>query len=264
MTFEEFKDEKLMAPQECSATNSFKPKDELKLKAIPDSYEWNNYGMVSPVKNQGSCGSCWTFSTVGSLESHWNILQKGKNVTFSEQQLVDCAGDFDNHGCKGGLPSHAFEYIKYAGGIESDVTYPYTAKDGTCVFRRSIAVGYVRHGSYNITQGDEVELAERLYNSGPISVSFQVIAGFKSYLTGVYSVDNCGKTTQDVNHAVLATGFGTENGAAYWNVKNSWGAAWGNQGYFKIARGTNMCAIAQCNSYPLIDERQLEGLESTA
>ena len=73
--------------------------------------------MVSPVKNQGSCGSCWTFSTVGSLEAHWNILGKGKNVTFAEQQLVDCAGDFDNHGCQGGLPSHAFEYIRYAKGI---------------------------------------------------------------------------------------------------------------------------------------------------
>lgn len=150
MSFEEFKAEKLMLPQDCSATNSFKVKED-KVKAIPEAYEWNNYGMVSPVKNQGSCGSCWTFSTVGSLESHWNILGKGKNVTFSEQQLVDCAGDFDNHGCNGGLPSHAFEYIRYAGGIESDVTYPYTAKNGQCVFRRQIAVGYVRHGSYNIT-----------------------------------------------------------------------------------------------------------------
>lgn len=71
--------------------------------------------MVSPVKNQGNCGSCWTFSTVGAMESHWNILGKGKNQTFSEQQLVDCAGAFDNHGCNGGLPSHAFEYIKYNG-----------------------------------------------------------------------------------------------------------------------------------------------------
>jgi len=142
------------------------------------------------------------------MESHWNILGKGKNVTFSEQQLVDCAGDFDNHGCSGGLPSHAFEYIRYAGGLESDVTYPYTAKNGQCVFRRGISVGYVKYGSFNITQGDEVELADRLYNVGPIAVSFQVITGFKNYQSGVYKVSNCGKTTQDVNHAVLATGFG--------------------------------------------------------
>lgn len=161
MTFEEFKADKLMAPQECSATNSFKIAH--KSVSIPDSYEWASTGMVSPVKNQGSCGSCWTFSTVGALESHWNILGKGRNTTFSEQQLLDCAGDFDNHGCNGGLPSHAFEYIRHAGGIESDLTYPYTAKDGSCVFRKHIAVGYVRFGSYNITQGDENELAQKLY-----------------------------------------------------------------------------------------------------
>ena len=252
MTFEEFKADKLMTPQNCSATNSFKLPS---VSAIPDSYEWNNYGMVSPVKNQGSCGSCWTFSTVGSLESHWNILGKGKNTTFAEQQLVDCAGDFDNHGCNGGLPSHAFEYIRHAGGIESDITYPYTAKNGQCVFRRNLAVGYVRFGSYNITQGDEKELAERLYDSGPVAVSFQVISGFKNYASGVYSVTNCGTGTQDVNHAVLATGYGNDNGKNFWNIKNSWGAAWGNQGYFKMERDINMCAIAQCNSYPLI-ERQ--------
>ena len=156
MTFEEFEETRLMAPQQCSATNELKIKDEFKLSAVPESYEWNDLKMVSPVKNQGQCGSCWAFSTVGCMEAHWNILGKGKNLTFAEQQLVDCAGDFDNHGCNGGLPSHAFEYIKHAGGLESDVTYPYTAKNGNCVFRPEVSVGYVQHGSYNITQGDEV------------------------------------------------------------------------------------------------------------
>jgi len=264
MTFEEFSVKRLMLPQECSATNALKVKDEIKLKAIPETYEWNDYKMVTAVKNQGGCGSCWTFSTVGSLESHWNILGKGKNITFSEQQLVDCAGDYDNDGCNGGLPSHAFEYIRYAGGIESDVTYPYTAKDGTCVFRKGIAVGYVKYGSYNVTQGDEVELAERLYNAGPMAVSFQVISGFQNYKTGVYKANNCGTSTQDVNHAVLATGYGVDNGAQFWNVKNSWGESWGNHGYFKIERGTNMCAFAQCNSYPLIDNDSLNHLEVKA
>lgn len=242
-----------MAPQNCSATSFLKIKDSVKAQAVPSSYEWNDYGMVSPVKNQGACGSCWTFSTVGAMESHWNILGKGRNQTFAEQQLVDCADDFDNHGCNGGLPSHAFEYIKHVGGLESDVTYPYKASTNKCVHRPEISVAYCKYGSYNITQGDEEELAERLYNAGPISVSFQVINGFKNYAGGVYSVDNCGTGTQDVNHAVLATGFGEEKGMSFWNVKNSWGASWGANGYFKINRGKNMCAIAQCNSYPLID-----------
>jgi len=251
MTFEEFKQDKLMAPQECSATNSFTIPP--KAVSVPESFDWTSTGMVSPVKNQGSCGSCWTFSTVGALEAHWNILGKGRNQTFAEQQLVDCAGAFDNHGCQGGLPSHAFEYIRYAGGIETGMTYPYTAQNGNCSFRKNLAVGYVRFGSYNITQGDEKELAEKLFTTGPVSVSFQVIPGFKSYAGGVYTVDNCGKTTKDVNHAVLATGFGNESGKNFWNVKNSWGSAWGTAGYFKIERGVNMCAIAQCNSYPLVD-----------
>lgn len=96
-------------------------------------------------------------------------------------------------------------------------------------------------------------MAEKLYDAGPIAVSFQVIKGFNNYVSGVYSVDNCGTTTQDVNHAVLATGYGNESGKNFWNVKNSWGAGWGNNGFFKISRGNNMCAIAQCNAYPLID-----------
>ncbi len=80
-----------------------------------------------------------------------------------------------------------------------------------------------------------------------------MITGFKNYAGGVYSVNNCGKTTQDVNHAVLATGFGVEGGKKFWNIKNSWGATWGVQGYFKMERDNNMCAVAQCNAYPLID-----------
>jgi cathepsin H len=114
MTFEEFKNAKLMAPQNCSATHDFKI--ERKSLDIPTNFDWLNKGVVTPVKDQGDCGSCWTFSTVGAMESHWNILGKGRNVSFS-QQLVDCAGNFNNFGCDGGLPSQAFEYIRYAGGL---------------------------------------------------------------------------------------------------------------------------------------------------
>jgi len=115
MTFEEFKSKKLMEPQNCSATYNLKPQN--KHASIPDYFDWVDQTVVTPVKNQGDCGSCWTFSTVGAMESHWNILKKGVNVLFSEQQLVDCAGDFDNYGCDGGLPSQAFEYIRHVGGL---------------------------------------------------------------------------------------------------------------------------------------------------
>ena len=108
---------------------------------LPKNFDWRDDSreIVTPVKNQGQCGSCWTFSTTGSLEAHWK-LHKNETVLLSEQQLVDCAGDFDNHGCNGGLPSHAFEYIKHNGGIESEATYPYKAMDQSCTFNSDYVV----------------------------------------------------------------------------------------------------------------------------
>jgi cathepsin H len=186
------------------------------------------------------------------MEAHWNILQKGKNLTFSEQQLVDCAGDFKNKGCNGGLPSQAFEYIRY-NGLELGSSYPYVAANRPCKHNVSKNVAYAKYGSYNVTKGNEQELAEKLATKGPISVTFHVTASFRNYAGGVYTVKNCPNTSRDVNHAVLATGYGTEKGLKFWNIKNSWGASWGVKGYFKMERDVNMCGVAQCNAYPLID-----------
>jgi len=122
------------------------------------------------VKDQGGCGSCWTFSTVGCLESA-HLIKYGTLATYAEQQLVDCAGAFDNYGCAGGLPSYAFEYIYYNGGIESEDSYPYTAVDGTCVSDSSNYILAVNTGSVNITAGNEVELKTAVY-SAPVSVAF--------------------------------------------------------------------------------------------
>lgn len=165
--------------------------------------------------------------------------------------MVDCAGAFDNNGCNGGLPSHAFEYLRYEGGMSSELNYPYTAVDGTCQDEIVHRVG--TKGSVNITAGNEVELKQELFAHGPVSVAFQVYGDFSSYTSGVYTSDECGTTASDVNHAVLAVGYGhdDESGMDYWIVKNSWGEDWGDEGYFKIQRGENICGIAQCNSYPL-------------
>ncbi|XP_051912642.1 LOW QUALITY PROTEIN: uncharacterized protein LOC127594963 [Hippocampus zosterae] len=263
LTWEEFRGLKLMAPQNCSATeHNLKVKSNRKLSA-PSDFDWRSKGMVSPVKNQGACGSCWTFSTVGAIESHWNILRKGRNDTFAEQQLVDCAQAFDNHGCNGGLPSHAFEYIKYAPGLMRSSDYPYTAKDGQCQFNKTLARVQIPYGSFNITAGNEIEAAERLYNAAPVSVAFQVVQGFKDYKSGVYTSSTCKNGNGDVNHAVLAVGYGKMDGKDFWAIKNSWGQTWGDNGYFKMERGKNMCGVAQCNSYPLIDGRQLDDLEAS-
>jgi len=225
------------------------------LTSIPASWDWREHDGVSPVKNQGHCGSCWTFSTVGALEAH-ELLKYGSFVPLAEQQLVDCAGDFDNHGCEGGLPSHAFEYITVQShGISTEDAYPYKGTDEKCTVNPDTFHLNVQGGAVNITEGDEVELAQALYEHGPVSVAFEVVGDFRDYTTGVYSSTVCKNSTNDVNHAVLAVGYGTEGGKDYWVVKNSWGADWGDKGYFKIERGVNMCGIAVCNSYPAAVER---------
>lgn len=153
---------------------------------------------------------------------------------MSEQQLVDCAGDYDNYGCSGGLPSHAFQYIYDIGGLETEVDYPYTAVNGTCAFDKSkVSVG-ISGGSVNITQGDENELLYGVFEHGPVSIAYEVVDGFKAYLSGVYTSSVCKNTPDDVNHAVVAVGFGHQDGLDYWIVKNSWGKAWGDNGFFKI------------------------------
>ena len=248
LTWEEFSREKLGAAQNCSATT--RGNHKLTDVILPVQKDWREVGIVSPVKDQGSCGSCWTFSTTGALEAAY-AQAFGKGISLSEQQLVDCARAFNNYGCNGGLPSQAFEYIKYNGGLETEAAYPYTGKDGQCKFS-SENVGVQVLDSVNITLGAEDELKHAVGIVRPVSVAFQVIKSFKLYKDGVYTSDSCGGTPMDVNHAVLAVGYGVENGIPYWLIKNSWGADWGENGYFKMELGKNMCGVATCASYPTV------------
>jgi len=251
MTFEEFTRKRLMAPQDCSAT-SYPTEDLLQsTAALPSAIDWRNKGVVTRVKDQGNCGSCWTFSTTGSLESHW-ALKTGKLSEFSEQQLVDCAGAFNNKGCNGGLPSQAFEYVHYAGGIETEDSYPYFAKDGTCKADTTKFVGHVVR-SYNITKGDEKTIHLAVATRGPVSICVDVEKDFMYYNSGVFSSASCQQTSMAVNHAILAVGYNTTaSGVDYWIVKNSWGNKWGLQGYIWMLRGKNVCGLAECSAFPLV------------
>jgi len=248
--------------QECSATtttttkvaNPPRPKWTAKLKDLtpPKSIDWRDYNIITPVKNQGHCGSCYAFSTTGALEAHYK-KNRGKWVSLSEQQILDCAQAFDNHGCNGGLPSHVFEYIRYNGGIDAERAYPYTATEtGSCQFRkRGVAASVI--DSVNITQFDEKELEVAVGLIGPVSVAFQVVSDFRLYTSGVYSSPNCKKDPGSVNHAVLAVAMGTtEDGIPFWGIKNSWGEQWGEGGYFKLKRGTNECGVSDCASFPVV------------
>ncbi|KAJ7955989.1 Cysteine Protease [Quillaja saponaria] len=247
-TWEEFRRNRLGAAQKCSAT--LKGNHKLTDVVLPEKKDWRQEGIVTPVKDQGSCGSCWTFSTTGALEAAYSQAF-GKNISLSEQQIVDCAGAFNNFGCNGGLPSQAFEYIKYNGGLDTEKAYPYTGKDGICKFSaENVAIKVL--DSVNITLGAEDELKHAVAFVRPVSVTFEVVSGFRFYKKGVYTSNTCGNTPFDVNHAVLAVGYGVEDGVPYWILKNSWGDNWGDNGYFKMELGKNLCGIATCASYPVV------------
>ncbi|GAA6080698.1 pro-cathepsin H, partial [Tachysurus ichikawai] len=249
MTFAELKKFYLLKePQECSATKGNHVRGA---GLYPDSIDWRKKGnYVTEVKNQGACGSCWTFSTTGCLESV-TAIATGKLHLLAEQQLVDCAGAFNNHGCSGGLPSQAFEYIMYNKGLMTEEDYPYVGRNGSCRFDPKLASAFVKD-VVNITKYEEMELVDAVARLNPVSIAFEVVSDFIHYRDGVYSSTVCKNTTDTVNHAVLVVGYGEESGTPYWIVKNSWGPIWGIDGYFYIERGKNMCGLAACASYPLV------------
>ncbi|KAI0495962.1 hypothetical protein KFK09_022269 [Dendrobium nobile] len=247
LTWEEFRASWLGgASLNCSA--GLKPKHILNKKKLPKEKDWRKDGIVSPVKNQGDCGSCWAFSATGAIEAAFTQLT-GKAISLSEQQLIDCSLKYNNFGCSGGFPSQAFQYIKDNGGIEAEKTYPYLAANGKCKFKKENVRAKVI-GSVNITQGDEDELKHAVGIVRPVTVGIDVVPDFRFYKKGVFSSDTCGSSPDDLNHAVLVVGYGVEDGIPYWLIKNSWGKKWGDNGFFKIELGKNMCGVATCATYP--------------
>jgi len=216
----------------------------------PTEVDWRSKGYVTPIKNQGSCGSCWAFSTTGSLEGQ-TFKKTNKLTSLSEQNLIDCSQKYGNKGCKGGLMDNAFKYIKENNGIDTEKSYPYKARNGFCRFEKS-NIGATDTGFVDIKEGSEDALLQAVAEIGPISVAMD--AGhnsFQHYRTGIYKERAC--SSRKLDHGVLAVGYGEENGAKYWLVKNSWGTVWGEEGYFKMARDDkNMCGIATSASYPTV------------
>jgi C1A family cysteine protease len=218
---------------------------------LPSSVDWRQKGAVSSVKDQGQCGSCWTFSSTGAIEGSWAI-SKGQLLDLAEQQLVDCAQGFKygSHGCNGGQMEGAFKYVIENGQcVES--SYPYTAKDGTCQKCQSTAK---MSSCYDVKPNDQLSLKSAVSRQ-PVSVAIEADTFyFQSYSSGVLTSDKCGTK---LDHGVLVVGYGTENGNDYWLVKNSWGTSWGDKGYIKIGRSdsTNdpgICGIAMQPSYPVV------------
>jgi C1A family cysteine protease len=208
-------------------------------EAAPESHDWRKEGAVGPVKDQGQCGSCWAFSTVGNLEG-LNYIKTKKFVQFAEQQLVDCDKGQDQ-GCNGGLMENAFAYLKTAGGLEKSSDYKYTARDGTCKFDKSKSAIQVT-GSVFAKSQDEEEIKSFLYSTGPLAIAINA-EPLQFYNGGIIDADANECDPQSLDHGVTLVGYGSENGQDYWIVRNSWGSGWGEEGYFRFARGKGTCGV---------------------
>jgi C1A family cysteine protease len=215
----------LIAPAESQAIES---NDDI----IVGDIDWTTQGAVGPVKNQGSCGSCWAFSSTGALEALSKIAY-GTLKSFSEQQLVDCSGKYGNQGCNGGLMTSSFNFVK-DNGIVEDSQYPYVAVQQTC----KIPTGPFKISGF--TEVKDCNTQATALNSRPISVAVDA-TNWSTYKSGIFN--NCGTR---LNHGVLLVGITDQ----YWRIKNSWGTAWGESGYIRLARG-NTCGVCNMSAYPL-------------
>lgn len=211
---------------------------------IPNSIDWRQKGAVTPIKNQGQCGSCWSFSTTGALEG-LHFIKKSSLISFSEQQLMDCSSSYGNQGCNGGLMDDAFSYARDY-GIEQESVYPYQGAVGTCAYSASQVV-YKNTGYTDVTKNNPTQLKAAV-NLQPVSIAVEADQNaFKYYTSGVVS-SGCGTS---LDHGILIVGYASN----YWIVKNSWGTSWGLQGYINIATGTQnngagVCGINSSASYP--------------
>lgn len=217
---------------------------------LPSSVDWRKKGAVTPVKDQGQCGSCYSFATTGGVEGQW-FRKTGRLISLSEQQLVDCSTAYGNAGCNGGLMNNGYRYIRDNGGLDTERSYPYEGVQRRCRFK-SAYVGAKVTGYASVASGSEYSLASALATVGPVPVAIDAAhRSLMFYSGGVYYEPAC--SPWNLDHAVMAVGYGTLGNQNYWIIKNSWGTTWGLGGYFLLAKDRhNHCGAATMASYPLV------------
>ena len=229
-------------------------------ESLPLYIDWVENGAVTDVKDQGQCGSCWSFSTTGALEGAYYI-KYGDLVSFSEQQLVDCDnlknGGHD-HGCNGGLMDNAYSWISKNGGLCSESSYPYssgtTKTSGTCMKRCSLIDGSIIDSFEDVTPNSDIAMMSALVKQ-PVSIAIEADQKeFQLYKSGIFT-GSCGT---NLDHGVLLVGYGTFEDDDYYLVKNSWGTTWGADGYIYLGRGSQyndgsgQCGLLMEGSYPVL------------
>jgi len=221
---------------------------------LPQSVDWRTQGAVNRPQDQGICGSCWSFGSTGAIEGAY-FIKYGVLKVMAEQELMDCSWSFGNNACDGGEDFRAYDWILQNGGMSFKENYgPYLMQDGWCQAQGKAAD--VSLNSYiNVTSGDENALMDALASVGPISISIDAShPGLSFYSSGVYNDPACKNGPDDLDHSVLAVGYGTDaQGGDYWIVKNSWSTYWGDQGYIKMSRNNNMCGVETAPTYVVLN-----------